>query len=70
VDVLDPHTTQPSPVRWTDNQAPAKAAGGSVGGGAEAVQPKGPDTLQLTAYSRLAPRSRGSPPLQGWLKGK
>jgi hypothetical protein len=66
VDVSDPHTAQPSPVRWTDSHAPARAAGGSVGGGAEAVQPKGPGTVQLTARSQPAPRSRGPPPPQGW----
>jgi hypothetical protein len=66
VDVPDPHTALPLPVRWTDNHAPARAAGGSIGGGAEVVQPKGPDTLQLTACSRLAPHSRGSPHPQGW----
>jgi hypothetical protein len=65
VDVLDPHTAQPSPVRWTDNHAPARATGGSVRGGAEAVQPKGPGTLQLTACSQPAPCSRGPPPPQG-----
>jgi hypothetical protein len=66
VDVADPRTARPSPVRWTDSHALAKAAGGSVGGGAKAIQPKGPDTLQLTPCGQLAPRSRGSPPPQGW----
>jgi hypothetical protein len=66
VDVPDPHTAQPSPVRWMDIHAPARAAGGSVRGGAEAVQPKGPDTLQLMACSRLALCSQGLSPLQGW----
>jgi hypothetical protein len=65
VDVPDPHTTQPSPVRWMDSHAPARAVGGSVGGGAEAVQPKGPGTLQLTAHSQPGPRSWGPPPPQG-----
>jgi hypothetical protein len=37
VDVPDPHMAQPSLVRWTDIHAPARAAGGSVGGGTEAV---------------------------------
>jgi hypothetical protein len=45
VDVPDPHTAQPSAVRWMDNHALARAAGGSVGGGAKAVQPKGLGTL-------------------------
>ena len=66
MDVPDPHTAQPSLMRWTDSHAPARAAGGSIGGGAEAVQPKGADTLQLTAYNWPAPRSRGSPPPQCW----
>jgi hypothetical protein len=66
MDVLDPRTARPSPARWTNSHAPARAAGGSVGGGAEAIQPKGPDTLQLTACSQPAPHSRGSPSLQGW----
>jgi hypothetical protein len=66
VDVPDPRMARPSPVRWTDSHAPARATRDSVGGGAEAIQPKGPDTLQLTACSQPAPRSRGSPPLQGW----
>jgi hypothetical protein len=37
VDVPDPHMVEPSPMRWTDSHALARAAGGSVGGGAEAV---------------------------------
>jgi hypothetical protein len=65
VDVADPRTALPSPVRWTDSHAPARAAGGSVGGGTEAIQPKGPDTLHLTACNQPVPRSRGSPPPQG-----
>jgi hypothetical protein len=66
VDVPDPHTARPSPVRWMDSHAPARAAGAAAEGGAEAVQRKGPDTLQLTACSQPAPHSRGSSPLQGW----
>jgi hypothetical protein len=65
VDVADPRAARPSPVGWTDSHAPTRAAGGSVGGGTKAIQPKGPDTLQLTACSQLTPRSRGSPPSQG-----
>jgi hypothetical protein len=40
VDVADPRTARPSLMRWTNIHAPARAAGGSVGGGAEAIQPK------------------------------
>jgi hypothetical protein len=53
--------------RAVDGQPrPGQTAGGSIGGGTKAIQPKGPDTLQLTACSKPAPRSRGSPPPQGW----
>jgi hypothetical protein len=66
VDVPDPRMARPLPVRWTNSHAPTRAAGGSVGGSAEAIQPKGSDTLQLTACSKPTPRSRGLPPPQGW----
>jgi hypothetical protein len=62
---MDLRTVRPSPVRWTDSHAPLDG-GGSVGGGTKAIRAKEPDTLQLTACSQPAPRSRGSPPLQGW----
>jgi hypothetical protein len=62
----DLRTEQPPPVRWTDSHDPGQTTGGSVGGDAEAVQPKGPGTLQLTTCSQPALCSRGSPPPQGW----
>jgi hypothetical protein len=53
--------------RAVDGQPrPSQTTGGSVGGGTKAIQPKGPDTLQLTTCNQPAPRSRGSPPPQGW----
>jgi hypothetical protein len=62
----DLRTARPSPVRWTDSHTPLdggrqrwKRHQSHPGQGARHAAADG-------AYSRPTPRSRGSPPLQGW----
>jgi hypothetical protein len=61
-DTADPRTARPSPMRWTNSCAP-------LGGGRRRQSHPSQGarhTVADGAYSRPAPRSRSSPPPQGW----
>jgi hypothetical protein len=62
MDVADPRTARPSPVRWMGSHAPTKLQEAASEATPEPSSPKGPDTLQLTACSRSARCSRSPPP--------
>jgi hypothetical protein len=62
MNVANPRTARLSPVRWMGNHTPTRQQEVASEAAPEPSSPKGPDTLQLTTYTRPAPYSQGPPP--------